>query len=166
MNVFDIILLAFLLFGFIRGFWSGFFVSLASFVSILVGIFIAIKFSSFTADILRNTFSKDWKHLEIIAFVITFIAVVIGITLLAKVFTKMADFSGLGLMNKILGGVFGLLKTLLILSVFLHFFEKLNENKTFASEETLEESFLYQPVSEISEVIFPKLTEWFDEIKS
>src|SRR5690606_11979068 len=128
MNVFDIILLAFLLLGFIRGFWSGFFVCLSSFVSMLVGIFIAMKFSSFTSDILRNTFFKDWKHLEIIAFVITFIAVVIGITLLAKVFTKMADFSGLGLMNKILGGVFGLLKTVLILSVLLLFFEKVNQN--------------------------------------
>ena|SRR5690606_12799082 len=166
MNVFDIILLAFLLFGFIRGLWSGFFVSLASFISILVGIFIAVKFSSLTANFLRDNLSQDWKHIEIIAFAITFIAVVIGIALLAKVFTKIADFSGLGWINKILGGVFGLLKIVLILSVFLHFFEKINENNALVSEKTLQESILYRPISEVSEIIFPTLSDWFEKIKS
>lgn len=166
MNILDIILLVFLLFGFIRGLWSGFFVSLASFISLLAGVFIAIKFSSFTAEILRNHLSQEGKYLEIIAFAITFIAVVIGIMLLAKVFTKIADFSGLGWINKILGGVFGLLKTILILSVFLHFFEKINQNHVLISEEALQESMLYEPVSEISEIIFPTLTGWFDNLKS
>lgn len=166
MNILDIILLAFLFFGFIRGLWSGFFVSLASLISLIVGIFVAIKFSSFTAEFLRNNLSQEWKYIEIIAFAITFITVVIGIALLAKIFTKMADFSGLGWVNKILGGVFGLLKTIVILSIFLHFFEKINQNHSWVSEEKSEESILYKPVSEISEIIFPALTEWFEHLKS
>src|SRR5690606_41924175 len=108
---------------------------LASFISLLAGIFVAIKFSSFTAGFLRDSLSKEWEHIEIIAFAITFVAVVIGITLLAKIFTKIADFSGLGWINKILGGVFGLLKIVLILSVFLHFFEKINENNALVRSE-------------------------------
>ncbi|SRR5690554_4602778 len=165
MNLLDITLLTLLLISFIRGLWSGFFVSLASFISLLAGIFVAIKFSSFTAGFLRDSLSKEWEHIEIIAFAITFVAVVIGITLLAKIFTKIADFSGLGWINKILGGVFGVLKTVLILSVVLHFFQKINQSHSLITKEKLEESILYQPVSEVSEIIFPKLTEWFNNIK-
>ncbi|MFA7444430.1 MAG: CvpA family protein [Flavobacteriaceae bacterium] len=166
MNLLDIILLIFLLFGFVRGLWSGLFVALASFVSLLAGIFIAIKFSSFTATFLRDNFSTEWQHLEIIAFAITFVIVVITIMLLAKILTKIADFSGLGWLNKVLGGVFGVLKTLLILSIFLHFFQKINQNNLLVSEEKLKESLLYQPVSEVSEMIFPTLSQWFDTVKT
>lgn len=166
MNIFDIVLLVFILIGSLRGLWNGFFVTLASFISVLVGIYIAIKFSSFTADVLRSNIAKNWEHLEIIAFAITFIVIVVSITLLAKIFSKIADFSGLGIFNKLLGGLLGLLKTILILSVMLHFFQKVNQNYSLVAKETLDTSLLYQPISEISDVIFPTLSEWFDTLKN
>lgn len=166
MNFIDIIIGSILLYGFIRGVWRGLFVEFASFISLLLGIFIAVKFSGLTADLIRDKFSEGFAYVEIIAFALTFILVVIGIILLAKVFTKIADFTSLGWINKLFGGIFGLLKMVFILSVLLHFFDKINHNTEIVKEEKLNESLLYVPVKKTSEFIYPILSEWFDKAKT
>lgn len=165
MNFIDIILGTILVFGLIRGVWNGFFVELASFVSLLIGIFIAIKFSGFVADYIRENLLSESQYIEIIAFAITFILVIVGVILLAKTFTKLASFTGLGWINRLLGGVFGLLKMLFILSIALHFFQKINKNDALITEQKKEDSILYQPIVKASELVFPILTQWFDKIK-
>lgn len=165
MNLFDVILGGFLLYGIIRGVWNGFFVELASFVSLILGIYIAIKFSFLTQSIIESHVSWSPKTVQIMAFVLTFILVVVGIMVLAKAFTTLANFASLGIFNKIGGGFFGLLKTILILSVSLHFFHKFNEKTDFVSKATLVESLMYYPTLEISGLVYPALENWFMEFK-
>lgn len=165
MSFLDILIGALLVYGLVRGVWKGLFVELASLLSLVIGIFIAIKFSGFTADFIREKFMPDSEYIEIIAFAVTFLLVVVTIILAAKVFTKIANFSSLGWINRLLGGVFGLLKMMLILSVFLHFFQNINQNEAFVSEAKLDQSVLYHPVKQTSELIFPVLTDWFDKAK-
>ncbi len=165
MNFLDLILAAILLYGLIKGLWKGLFVELASLVSLLLGVYLSVKFSGFTANFIREKFSSESEHLEIIAFAITFILVIIGIFLLAKVFTKIADFSGLGWINRLFGAIFGLIKMIFILSIFLHFFQKINANGALVSEEKLNQSVLYNPVVKTSEYVFPIISEWFDKAK-
>src|SRR5690606_3106605 len=165
MNFLDIILAVILLYGLVKGLWKGFFVEFASLISLLLGIYLAIKFSGFTANLIREHFSTESEYLEIIAFAITFILVVVGVVLLAKIFTKIADFASLGWVNRLLGGAFGLIKMIFILSVFLHFFQKINATNTFFSEEKLNESVLYTPVVKTSETVFPTISEWFAKAK-
>ena len=159
----DLILGGVLLYGLIKGLWKGLFIELASLVSLLLGIYLAIKFSGVIGNMFDSQLPDDPGNAAIVAFIITFLAVVIGITLLAKAFTKIADFSGLGLLNRILGGFFGLLKTALILSVALNFFLKLNTGNTIAKKETLDGSALFYPLLEMSDLIFPVLEDWFRE---
>lgn|SRR5690606_7427746 len=165
MNFLDLILAVILLYGLIKGLWKGLFVELASLISLLLGVYLSIKFSGFTADFIREKFSSDSEYLEIIAFAITFILVVIGVVLLAKVFTKIADFSGLGWVNRLFGALFGLIKMIFILSIFLHFFQKINANGALVSEEKLNQSVLYNPVVKASEFVFPTISGWFDKAK-
>lgn len=162
MNTLDLLLGGFLLYGIIRGVWNGFFVELASFLSLIVGIYVAIKFSFLTQSLIEEHVSWSPKTTQIAAFALTFIAVVVGITMLAKVFTKMTHFANLGLFNKVAGGFFGLLKTLLVLSVLLHFFHKINSGKSFVSKETMVASALYYPTLEISGMIYPAIEKWFE----
>ncbi|MCO6147549.1 CvpA family protein [Flavobacterium sp. NRK1] len=157
----DIILFCFLAYGIINGLRKGLFVELASLVSLVIGIYVAIKFSGLAGSYLDGHLPDDPKTAAITAFVITFIALVVGITLLAKFLTKIADFSGLGLLNRILGGFFGLIRMILVLSVLLNFFTKINVNNTFANKETLEESTFFSPILEVSNTLFPILEEWF-----
>ncbi|PZR24468.1 MAG: colicin V production protein [Flavobacterium psychrophilum] len=163
MTFLDIILFCFLVWGVINGLRKGLFVELASLVSLLLGIYIAIKFSGAVGHYLDGSLPENPKTAAITAFIITFIAVVVGITLLAKVLTKIADFSGLGLMNRVLGAFFGLLRMILVLSVLLTLFVKINFNNTFASQETLDKSIFFNPILKVSNMIFPTLKEVFSQ---
>lgn len=166
MNVLDFFIGIFLIVGLVKGFRNGFFVELASLVSILLGIFIAIKFSYLTKSYLENYGTWNPKTIQVIAFALTFILVIVGVSMLAKVFTSIANFAFLGLANSILGGIFGLLRTVLVMSIFLNLFQKLNVNHVLISKETKEKSILYSPVQEISKSIYPAISEWFEVFKS
>ena len=162
MNILDLLLAGVLIYGIVRGVWNGFFVELASLLSLIVGIYVAIKFSFLTQAIIAGHVSWSPKTIQVAAFALTFLLVVIGITMLAKAFTLMANFASLGWVNKVAGGFFGLLKTLLMLSVLLHFFHKMNGSKAFVDKETMVRSALYYPTLEISGMIYPAIEGWFE----
>jgi membrane protein required for colicin V production len=157
MSIIDIVLAALLLFGIIRGFFKGLFVELASVVALILGIYGAIHFSYFAADLLESKVDWSTKTINIVAFAITFVIIVLAISLAGKALTKLADFVFLGFLNKLAGGVFGGLKIGLILSVLLIVFNKLNNTLPFMEKEDLEESVLYEPVKSLAPMIFPTL---------
>lgn len=157
MNIFDIIIAALLLFGFVRGILKGLFVEVASLVALIAGVYGAMHFSYFISDWLASSVSWDEKYISLTAFAGTFIVIIIVISLLGKVLTKVADFASLGILNKILGGVFGALKIGLILSVAFIFFGKMNDTIPFVTKENLAESILYSPVKKIAPMIFPSI---------
>jgi len=154
MNTFDIIIAALLSFGFIRGLMKGLFVELASLISLIAGVYGAIHFSYFVGNFLKDSVDWEEQYISIVAFAITFIAIVIVISLLGKLFTKIANFAALGVLNKILGGIFGVLKFGLILSILLIIFDKLNTTIPFVTAENTEESILYEPVKELAPLLF------------
>lgn len=165
MNFFDIIVGGLLCYSFYKGIRNGLFVELASFVSLLLGIYAAIKFS----DILKNSLS-NWLHwnpytIQITAFVLTFIIVVIGIYLLGKFLTSIANFAFLGWINSLGGGFFRILKTVLILSIFLTIFEKINFKNYLVKKETLDKSIFFNPIQSIAGFIFPSIEEWYNKAR-
>ena len=157
MSIIDIVLGALLLFGLIRGAIKGLFVEIASLCALVLGVFGAIHFSYFVSDLLESKVDWDEKTMNIIAFATTFVIIVLAISLAGKALTKLADFAALGILNKLLGSVFGALKIGLILSVLLIVFNKLNKTLPFMEEEELEESILYKPVKSLAPMIFPTL---------
>jgi membrane protein required for colicin V production len=157
MSIIDIVLAALLLFGFIRGLFKGLFVEIASLVALVLGVYGAIHFSYFAADFLESKVDWNEKTINIIAFAITFVIIVLAISLAGKALTKLADFAALGLLNKLLGGLFGALKIGLILSILLIVFNKLNNTLPFMEKEDLEKSVLYEPVKSLAPMIFPNL---------
>lgn len=159
MSVIDIVLAALILFGLIRGFMKGFFVEIASLVALVAGVYGAIHFSYFAADYLKDKTDWNEKTIAITAFTITFIAIVILIALAGKALTKIADFASLGILNKLLGGVFGALKIAFILSVVINFFDKANKTLPFVEENTIEESMLYGPVKSLLPTVFPNVMD-------
>lgn len=155
MNTFDIILSAFLVFGFIRGLYKGLFVEVASLVALIAGIYGAIHFSYFVGEFLAERVSWSEQYITIVSFAITFALIVLAIASIGKLLTKIADFAALGILNKVLGGIFGLLKIGMILSIVLIVFNKLNNTVPFISEEQQEEALLYEPVKNLAPTLFP-----------
>lgn len=165
MTVLDIILLILLLLGLINGFRKGFFVEVASLVALIAGVYGAIHFSNFAAEFLMEKVDWNEKTVNITAFIITFVVIVLLIALAGKALTKLADFAALGILNKILGGIFGLLKTAVILSVILMIFDILNTNIPFTEKEDLEDCTLYEPVKSLVPKFFPIILEKKAEIE-
>ena len=157
MSILDIVLLALLILGLVRGFMRGFFVELASVVALIAGIYGAFHFSSYTASFFKDKVDWDENTVNIVALATTFIIIVLVIGLAGKALTKIADFAMLGLVNKILGAVFGGLKVALILSVFLIVVDKMNANILFVKEKDKEQSVLYNPVKALVPTIFPNI---------
>lgn len=164
MNVIDIILAALLLFGFVRGFLKGFFVEIASLIALVAGVYGAMHFSYFLGDWLHEKVSWSAKYISLTAFAGTFIGIVVVISLAGKILTKIADFAMLGIINKILGGVFGALKIAVIVSVLLTFFSRINNTIPFVEKETIEKSVLFKPVKDIIPILFPNFGEEADDI--
>lgn len=161
----DLIFIVILGYGCIRGLWNGFLIEFASLVSLLIGIYIAIKFSFILKEIVGSHVSWSPQTLQVIAFILTFILVIVGITVLAKSLTKIANLTPLGLFNKAAGGILGIIKTILILSFILNVFQKMNGNFAFADKKTLAKSLLYYPIIEIAGIVYPSVENWFMEIK-
>lgn len=159
MNVFDIVIAVILIFAFVRGFSKGFFVEVASLIALVGGVYGAIHFSYFVGGLLQSRVDWDENYISITAFAITFIVIVVAVSFLGKALTKMADFAMLGMVNKVLGGVFALLKSIVILSVIFVFFTRINRTIPFVSQKTLDESILYEPVKDIVPTIFPSIIE-------
>lgn len=157
MNTLDIILVALLLFGLIRGFIKGFFVEVTSLVALAMGLWGAIHFSYLAGNYLKNTIEWSEKTIQIVAFASTFIIIVILISLTGKLLTKIADTASLGIMNKVFGAAFGVAKIGLILSVILIVFSKLNRTLPFVKPTSLEASILYKPVKNLAPFIFPSI---------
>lgn len=157
MNIFDIIIGAILLFAFVRGIMKGFFAEVASLVAIIAGVFVAVHYAENIEYYLVNSTAINWSDEtnRIVSFAITFLAVVILVILIGKILTKIADITALGMLNKLLGGVFGALKFALILSIIFTFFGSVNNTIPFIKQETLDESVMYNPVKKIAPALFP-----------
>ncbi len=159
MSIIDIILGGLILFGLIRGLMKGLFVEIASLVALIAGVYGAIHFSNFAAFFFKNNVTWDEKYINVAAFAVTFIVIVIAISLAGKLLTKIANFAALGIINKVLGAAFGAAKFALILSVLLMIFDKFNNTIPFASEEELNKSIIYNPVKSLAPTVFPMIMD-------
>ena len=115
MSFLDIVLGILLIWGLYKGLTNGLFVELASLIALIAGIFGAIHFSYIAGDYLSQNMDWNDRYIKITAFLITFIAIVLLVHLAGKLLTKIADFAMLGLLNKIAGGIFGMLKVAIIM---------------------------------------------------
>ena len=154
MSFLDIILGLLLAYGLYKGLKNGLFVELASLVALIAGIFGAIHFSYIAGDYLSENMEWDAQYLKIASFIITFIVIVFLVHFAAKFLTKVADFAMLGLLNKIAGGLFGILKVAIIVGALLIFFERVNSSVGIIKNETMKNSKLYEPIKEIGAFVF------------
>lgn len=165
MTFFDLLIGGLLAYALFKGIQNGLFAELASLVSLVIGIYIAVKFSAIMASLISSIVHWNPYTIKTVAFVLTFIVVVVGIYMLSKFFTGLADFAYLGWINKVGGGVFRVLKTILIISIFLTVFEKINYHNFLAKKETLDKSLFFNPIQKTADFLFPSLEKLYEKAK-
>jgi len=159
MNYIDFIIIILLVFGVARGFTDGLIRELASLLALILGIWGAIKFSAFTAGRLYDYFDMSGRYVGIIAFLITFIIIVIIIHFIGMIVDRFVNAISLGFLNRVLGMVFGLFKTALILSVIFVVLNAFDAKHQFLPKTRIEQSRLYNPIADIATAIFPIIGE-------
>lgn len=152
MNALDLVLGTTLIIGLFRGFWKGFVSEVASLLAVILGIYGAIHFSFFIGGYLAQTADWDKQTIQVVAFGLTLLGIMILVGLLGKIITKLLEASALGFVNRLFGGLFGALKWLLIVGAVLVFFAR--THISLLSDTLKETSVLYKPVSEISNLVF------------
>lgn len=157
MNYFDIIFLIILIYSAYKGFSRGFIVQLASLAALILGIYGAIRFSDYTSTVLVERLDLHSPYMPLISFAITFVAIVIVVHFVARITEKLLQAVALGFVNRILGLLFSLVKTVLILSVLLVFLNSIDRQMNFLPKDQLNDSLLYRPLSRIVPSIFPYL---------
>lgn len=154
MNYIDIVIGALLVYGVVRGFVKGLFVEIASILALIVGIYGAIHFSYYIGDYLQQKVEWDQRYISLIAFALTFIVIIIAVSFIGKLLTKIANFAALGFINKLLGAAFGGLKIAIILGAILVFIDRGNQSFQVINQNTLDNSITYSKVKSLGNYIF------------
>ncbi len=170
MNWIDAAIVVILILSMVMGFIHGLVKEVASLAALILGIWGAIKFSGFTAEKLYDYFDMTGQYVGVIAFVITFGIIVVIIHFIGIIADKIVDAVSLGFVNRLLGIAFGLLKSVLIMSVFFSVMNAVNERKPFLPEDKIQSSLFYNPISDIAPAMFPIIGEGgfyrsFDQFK-
>ena len=159
MNWLDALIVIILILSLVMGFINGLVKEVASLAALILGIWGAIRFSSFTAGKLYDYFDMTGQYVGIIAFLITFGIIVVIIHFVGILADKVVNAASLGFINRILGIAFGLLKSVLIMSVFFVILNAIDARKPFLPHKTIEESRLYNSISDFAPIIFPIIGE-------
>ena len=163
MNTIDLVFAIVLLWAAYCGFTKGFIVQLATLAALLLGILGAVLFSDFTSELIIKKFEVSGQYLPILSFALTFIVIVIAVHLLAKALNKLIDAIALGVVNRLLGVLFSVLKIGFIISIILVLVNKIDSKYNFIPDDTKENSLLYKPLSNFAPMVFPYLN--FDKMK-
>ena len=156
-NTLDLIILIPLLFWAWQGYKKGLIISVASLAALILGLYFAFFFSDFTAARLNEYFKIDKAYLAIIAFVVTFVVVVLAIILIGKVLQKFINILMLGFLNKAAGAVFGVLKGALYLSILIWVINFFDPGSHLIKQQYREGSLLYKPVESFGPLLYSRL---------
>ena len=163
MNLIDIFIGVILILGFYKGFKRGLVLELTSLLGLILGIVGAFYLSKEYGLYIGEWLDWEDEYLRITTFLLSFLGIVIIVSLIGKLITKLIDFVALSLINKLLGGLFGLLKFGLLLSILLLLFNVINTQFDMVSQSTLEDSYSYPMLNALTDVIWPKLVKMSQE---
>ena len=138
---------------------KGFIEQAVALVSLILGAWLAFKFSTVVSGWLQPYFEVSETVLNVISFAVIMVAVVLVLFVLSKILTGVTKLVMLGWLDRLLGLVFALLKAGLLIGIAIILFDTLNVKFEFVEEKVLDESVLYAPIRDIAYVIFPYLKE-------
>ena len=157
MSKIDIVLIIILVVGAVAGYKKGFLSELFTLLGIILGVLAGFKLMGAAMLLLDEHYDINEKVLPYAAFGVVFLIVVIGVTLLGKVFKSSLEKTVLGSVDKLAGGLLGILKTAFMLSVLIWITSSLNIN---VPDRFAEDAWLYPTVARLA----PAVTAWIGDI--
>lgn len=163
MNYLDYIFIIFTSLLFIRGLIKGFVVEIASLIALVGGVWGAYHFSGYAENILSEY--VDWEDgtLRVASFVFTMILIVVAVHLIAKMVEKMMGAIALGWLNRLAGGVFGIVKALIFVLAFIFCIEEVSAFEALIKKEDRKASILYPTLKDTMIMVTPHVKNTINE---
>ena len=137
----DLVLTVFVAFLLVKGIWKGFVKEISGILAVVGGVITSFMLHSAAEEFLSPYVGS--KYLGFVAYSILFIAAYLGIMLLGSFIDRVVKSVMLGSFNRILGGLFGLLKALLWTSLCVYAYSSLQEGVGFDHPGLVANSIFY-----------------------
>ena len=157
----DVLFIIFLLLAVFRGLRHGFIIAVVSLVAWIIGIAAAVKLSAFVASYGRTHMHLPPRWLPVLAFLLVFLAVVLGLHAIAKLIEKAVDLAMMGWLNKLVGVLLYAFLYITTLSVLLFYAVQIH----LVPIHTLSASVTYpyiRPWGRVTIDEFGKFVPWFE----
>lgn len=157
MNVFDIIVYIALAWAVFNGWRRGFLLQLLSFVSVVAGFYFAAKYGAQVGIFL----GLDNSTAAIAGFLIIFLASLVVITVVGHLLRAVLRFSGLGVADVLLGILFSVAKTGLVVGIMFSWLATINKDYTWVERQTIEQSHWFTPMVHVIDTLTPYIeNQW------
>ena len=143
MNYIDIIILTVLLAGSVVGASKGIFRQLGSLGGFLIGIIGARLFAAEFSLWLRSVVDLSATTAEIASYVLVFLIVYLSVFALARLLQRITQGVALGWIDRLIGGVFGAAKYILLLSVLANLLALVDTDGVLLKRKDTRESKFY-----------------------
>jgi len=156
----DVLFLLFMVLAVLRGLRQGFIIAVVAAVALVIGLAAAIKLSTLVAGYGREHTHISSRWLPVLAFLLVFIVVVIGVRAGGRLAEKAIDLALLGWLNKLAGVLLFAVLYTIILSVLLFYAVQVH----LVSADTLSSSVTYSFIRPWGPVVineFGKFVPWF-----
>ena len=135
------------------GFSKGLIKELASILGVIFGVFLAKNYYPYLDIKLKPIFESEAGFISILSAILIFLLTIMVFKIIAKFLTKFLKIIALGLLNRIIGSVFGIFKTVLLLCILVFIFSNINNVTGIIKAEKLSQSFFYSKIEKINSFI-------------
>lgn len=156
MNVLDIILaipMAYLLY---KGYRRGLIFELSSLLGLMLGCWAAVHFSQYVSELL----GLEGDAAVLVAFFITFVAVLLISILLGKCIKGIFKAMKLGFLDKLAGALLGFVKAICIMGVILSYVVLIDQQELVMKPSVKEKSVFYKPVYKVGNQLTESLNTY------
>lgn len=119
MNIFDILILVILVAFILKGLLRGLMKELCTLVGLLSGALLAFNFHQPLAASMKSSFSLPEQLCAILAFLAIFLLTMLLFSLIGMVLSRYVKLMYVGGLNRVAGGLFGLLQGIIIVSLLV-----------------------------------------------
>lgn len=159
----DILIAVPLLWGLIRGIMRGFIFEIAILAALTLGMAGGFALAGLASGYLAKSFAISGRWLPSLSFFVVFSAISLLIIILGKALTSVISITGLGIPNRLLGGLFGFCKWWLITGIAVWLLTPMQAHFQFISKQQQDDSYLYTPLKATGRILAPALSEPLQE---
>ena len=166
MQTIDIIIAVLLVIGFIGGLRDGLVKQVASLVGLIGGLLLGRAFYVPVGEWFAGTFGFSVEAAHITAFILILVIVPLFFSLVGWLMSKILSVICLGWINRLLGGVIGALKFVLLVGVVITGIEFFDKHDVLVPEEKKVASVFYYPLYEIAGIFFDSVKKELGELNT